>query len=341
MKNYLKIINFDDHSIVPKYLQIYNGIIDGINSHQLNRNDLLPSINDLSEALDIARNTVERSYKDLKSIGVIDSVAGKGYYISKSELGQNLKILILFNELSCQKKMMFDSLTQSIGSLSLMDLFVYNNDYSLFRRVLEAKKDYYNKIVIVPHFNKDEKKALQLIDLLPKEKLVLMDKLPDGIRGRFGAVYQDFEKNIFYALTECAPLFSNYGKLKLIFPLFINYAQEIISGFTKFCKSNNISFEIIPDLDDEQIQAGTAYLTIDDTDLVKLIEQAEAKGLKIGQEIGVISYNESPMKKILQNGITTISTDFELMGHQVAAMLLKNNNSLLRISYKINIRNSL
>jgi putative ABC transport system permease protein len=27
MKNYLKIIKVDDYSIVPKYLQIYNGII--------------------------------------------------------------------------------------------------------------------------------------------------------------------------------------------------------------------------------------------------------------------------------------------------------------------------
>jgi DNA-binding transcriptional regulator YhcF (GntR family) len=341
MKNYLKIINFDDHSIVPKYLQIYNGIIDGINSQQLNRNDLLPSINDLSEALDIARNTVERSYKDLKSIGVIGSVAGKGYYISKSEIGQNLKILVLFNELSCQKKIMFDGLSQSLGGSSLIDLFVYNNDYSLFRRVLEAKKELYNKIIIVPHFNSNEKRALQLIDTLPKEKLILMDKLPDGLRGRFGAVYQDLEKNIFYALTDCSHLFKKYKKIKIIFPLYINYAQEIISGFSKFCKLKGMPFEIISDLDDEVLQAQTAYFTIDDNDLVKLIQQADLRGLAIGKELGIISYNESPMKKILQNGITTISTDFALMGQQVAAMLLKNNNSTLKIPYQINFRSSL
>ncbi len=63
--------------------------------------------------------------------------------------------------------------------------------------------------------------------------------------------------------------------------------------------------------------------------------------LVIGKEIGIISYNESPMKKILHSGITTISTDFGLMGQQVAAMLLKNNNSALKIPYMVNFRNSL
>ncbi len=29
--------------------------------------------------------------------------------------------------------------------------------------------------------------------------------------------------------------------------------------------------------------------------------------------LGVISYNETPLKKIILNGITTISTDFQMM----------------------------
>ena len=40
--------------------------------------------------------------------------------------------------------------------------------------------------------------------------------------------------------------------------------------------------------------------------------------LVIGKQVGIISYNETPLKKIILNGITTISTDFEAMGIEAA-----------------------
>lgn len=49
------------------------------------------------------------------------------------------------------------------------------------------------------------------------------------------------------------------------------------------------------------------------------------KDLRIGEDVGVISYNETPLKKFILNGITTISTDFEKMG-KMAAELIKNKN---------------
>ncbi len=48
-----------------------------------------------------------------------------------------------------------------------------------------------------------------------------------------------------------------------------------------------------------------------ENDLVILIERILAAGLKVGKDVGVISYNETPLKKIILNGITTISTDFK------------------------------
>ena len=40
--------------------------------------------------------------------------------------------------------------------------------------------------------------------------------------------------------------------------------------------------------------------------------------------IGIISYNETPLKKVVENGITTISTDFKAMGKLLANMILEN-----------------
>jgi DNA-binding transcriptional regulator YhcF (GntR family) len=341
MKNYLKLISVDDNSIVPKYLQIYNGIINGIKNHQLNLNDLLPSINDLSEGLDVARNTVERSYKDLKSVGAICSVAGKGYFISRTEFEERIKVLLLFNELSSYKKIIYDAFARTLGDRATIDLFVYNNDYTLFQKILRERKDNYAKIVIVPHFINREQEVLQLIDALSKEKLVLLDKLPAGIRGGFGAVFEDFETDIFHALEKCMFRLRQYERIKLIFPLHSYYLDGIINGFVKFCRSNGLPFTIIPDLDDEVMEQGTVYINLVDDDLIRLIELAQSNKLIIGRDIGIISYNESPEKKVLMNGITTMSTNFKLMGEQCASMLLSGKNTRINIPFVVTFRHSL
>ena len=38
---------------------------------------------------------------------------------------------------------------------------------------------------------------------------------------------------------------------------------------------------------------------------------------------GIISYKETPLKKVVENGITTISTDFRAMGKIIAQMILE------------------
>jgi DNA-binding transcriptional regulator YhcF (GntR family) len=48
VKNYLKILSIDEYSITPKYLQLSNAIIRAIESGDIVKDDMLPSINDLS-----------------------------------------------------------------------------------------------------------------------------------------------------------------------------------------------------------------------------------------------------------------------------------------------------
>jgi DNA-binding GntR family transcriptional regulator len=57
---------------------------------------VLPSINDISYELDISRDTAERAYRQLKKMGIIGSVPGKGYFIAKTEFNQPVKIFLLF-----------------------------------------------------------------------------------------------------------------------------------------------------------------------------------------------------------------------------------------------------
>jgi DNA-binding LacI/PurR family transcriptional regulator len=78
-----------------------------------------------------------------------------------------------------------------------------------------------------------------------------------------------------------------------------------------------------------------------DQDLVTLIERTISTSLKVGEDIGVISYNESPMKRIILNGITTISTDFHMMGEKTAQLILDNSREHVEIPFQLTLRPSL
>jgi DNA-binding LacI/PurR family transcriptional regulator len=78
-----------------------------------------------------------------------------------------------------------------------------------------------------------------------------------------------------------------------------------------------------------------------DNDLVVLIERIIESKLEVGKDVGVISYNETPLKKIILNGITTISTDFEAMGVETARIIQENSLRHVQIPFALNLRASL
>jgi len=341
MKNYLKIIKIDEYSITPKYLQISNSILRGIEDHKIEKDDILPSINDLSIAIEASRNTVERAYKELKKYNAIKSIAGKGYFISNTQFNQPVKILLLFNKLSSHKKIIYDAFAETLGSNAAIDFYIYNNNFNFFKKLLANKTDQYAKLVIIPHFIENTENAFAVINELPKDKLILMDKLIEGVTGNFGAVYENFEQDIYYALEQLLEKLSKYHTLKIIFPENSYYSKQILTGFINFCGQYAFDYDVIHDLKNESLLPGTVYINLMEDDLVELIEKIIGDKLNVGGDIGVISYNETPLKKIILNGITTISTDFKMMGEKAAEMVLDNTKEHLAIPFKVTQRNSL
>ncbi|WP_421944256.1 GntR family transcriptional regulator [Pedobacter sp.] len=341
MKNYLKFIKLNEESITPKYLQIYNAVLAGIEGNLLTVKDVLPSINDLSIALDVARNTVERAYTQLKKFGVVDSIPGKGYYICNVDFAHPIKVLLLFNKLSSHKKIIYDALVARLGNNGAIDFYIYNNDIKTFRKIVESKMNHYHKVVIIPHFFDEDENTYKIIEEIPKDKLVLVDKMIKEISGDFCAVYEDFQKDIYSALEELADKLQAYKTIKIIFPADSYYSKSILEGFINFCGYYALDYEILSNLKNESLRAGSVYINLREDDLVELIDKLLLTNLVLGQDIGIISYNETPIKKLILNGITTISTDFVMMGETAADMIMKGCKSHVAIPFKVTQRNSI
>lgn len=336
-----KLIHLDDHSATPKYQQLANSIINAIESGQLRRDSVMPSINELSFEFQISRDTAEKGYKYLKSIGILGSVPGKGFYIKSTEVSQKLKIFLLFNKLSAHKKIIYDSIVTSLAGLGSIDFYIYNNDFNLFRNLLVSKQDQYTHYVIIPHFNEGGENAHEIINTIDKNKLILLDKLVPGVEGKYGAVYENFEKDIYKALEQALPQLEKYQTLKIIFPEYTYFPQEILKGFHDFCSQYAFGYKVVHTIEDEPIQEGEVYINLMENDLVILIERILSLKLKVGKDVGVISYNETPLKKIILDGITTISSDFQMMGEKTAHLILDRSTRHIEIPFYLTLRPSL
>jgi DNA-binding transcriptional regulator YhcF (GntR family) len=345
----MKFINIDEESRVPKYQQIIDSIIQNISEGNLIMGQKIPSINMFSEEFYLSRDTVEKAYSILKERNIINSIRGKGFYINRTKLISKINILFLINKLSSYKLKTYNSFINSIGANSHTDLIIYHCDESLFLNLLEKNKLAYDYYVIMPHFKTEDLKhvsftdnVIKAIKKLPQDKLVILDNIKPEIKSNLAEIYQDFENDIYNALKGGLSKIKKYEKIILIYPekAVYPYPQRILHGFRKFCVEFKLEFEILDKvIDDMIIKKGDLFITIEEADLVNLVKQAREYEFKLGQDIGIISYNDTPLKDLL--GITVISTDFKIMGEITANMILHNKKGSVKVPFNLIERDSL
>ena len=69
----------------PMYKQVTDQIKDAVASGDLKPNDRLPSVRELSEALNVSAITIKRAYQDLETDGFILTRAGMGSFVAPVE----------------------------------------------------------------------------------------------------------------------------------------------------------------------------------------------------------------------------------------------------------------
>ncbi|QIP16220.1 GntR family transcriptional regulator [Spirosoma aureum] len=337
----LRHIKINDYSNTPKYQQIYNSIVEGIENRDIIPGDKLPSIHELCAEFDVAKGTIERAYELLKEKEIIEAVRGKGFYINYTKTGQNLKIFLLFNKLSAHKKIIYDSFVELLGPGVAIDFFIYNNDFRLFRDLIERQARNHTHYVIIGHFYEGGEKANELINSLPKHKLIILDKLLEGVSGTYAAVFQNFEKDLYQALTDALPLLKKYTTLCILFPSYTYHPKAILNGFYKFCYEHNFNTRVIDNIQQEVIYPQQAYINLMEDDLVELIKKIKMTTYIVGQEVGILSYNETPLKEFLLEGITVMSTDFAQMGRTAAQLVLNASVEHIENPFQLIVRKSL
>lgn len=332
----------NENSRIPKYQQLINSILADIQEGNLNYGDKLPSINESSEEFYLSRDTVERAYKKLRGLGIIAAVRGKGYYITSVDPVEKLKVLLIFNKLSNYKKIVYQSFVETLGEKATVHIHIHHYETSIFNNIVTENLGKYHYYVIIPHFSDYTEKTFDLINNIPKERLVLLDKNIEEIHGDYIAVYQDFQNDIYEALNQGIDLLEKYKKLVFILPEDPGKKElNIQSGFRKFCGVAKFENSILENNNFTEVSKGEVYICEEESDLVSIIKFARKKNLKIGKDIGIVSFNDTPLKEVLEGGISVISTNFIRMGSLAAELILEKRKLKVRNEFSFIRRNSL
>lgn len=338
LKGFLTI---DESSKIPKYQQVVDTIVSDIQVGIVKVGDKIPSINETSEEYYLSRDTVEKAYKILRKRGIITAVRGKGFYVSSSGKNEEQRVLLLFNKLSDHKKTIYNSFVKNVGPGYSVDLQIHNSNSRILEKLIIENLGRYDYYVLMPHLQVETDSVRMAINKIPKDRLILLNKDMKGIEGEYACVYEDFELDIHQALYTGIHKMRKYKKLLLVFPLDNFYCDGIRQGFVNFCEAEGFQYEIIERACHHQMKKRELYLVIEEVDLVEVLKRATAANYKLGKDIGVITYNDTPFKEILGGGITVLSTDFAKMGETLANLVQNRERKKIKNPFKMIIRGSI
>ncbi len=330
------IISIENNLGIPKYKQIIKSVENAIVNNELKRGDRLPSINSIKNRFSLSRDTVLIAYNDLKIRGIIQSIPGKGYYIKSENINVSQKIFLLFDELNVFKEDLYNSFLKNLDENIEVDIYFHHFNQDVFSKLIYDNIGNYSSYIIMPANLKD---TYNTIEKLPKDKVYILDQSNESLK-EYPTIYQNFEKDIFNSLTKGTHLLKKYETLVLLFQE-QKQPPGMLKGFKLFCKMNASNCEVINSLEERTPKKGEVYLIPDDRNLIHIIKKVKEENLTLGRNLGIISYNDTLLKEIVEGGITTISTDFNVMGKRLAQMVINKEKVTIENPNTLILRSSL
>ena len=318
---------------ISKVQQLVDALIRSINLKMLRQGDGLPSVNELMKESGLSRDTVFKSYAELKRRGIVDSIPNKGYFVTRSQK----QVFLFLDTFKSYKEVLYNSFKQSLPRNVMVDVNFHHYNFDLFESIIRNSIGKFSSYIIM-NFNHPDIPGI--VNEIDPDKLLLIDWAVNSKNGQ-SKVYQDFGESVYNCLTSGWHLLRKYDEMVCVYPEYTFHPFESVETVNRFCDNNNLKFSIIYDTTDLDIQIGKVYLVFEDIDLAAILEQANKKKFKLRDDFGLLSYNDTPMKRFIAEGITVISTDFKLMGQKAAEFAMDNSKLDFKVPTELIIRESL
>lgn len=322
----------DKNSSALKFQQLVDAILDSISQNQLRQGEMLPSVNQIMAESQLSRDTVFKAYSELKRRGVVESVPNRGYFVTKNIT----KVLLFLDTFKSYKEVLYGSFLKYLPKNISIDLHFHHYNIDVFEKIIGESVGKYSKYVVM---NFDHKKVPEIVNSIPEDQLLVIDwKI--YAKDSHSSVYQDFGQAVYDCFGQNSGVISKYKSFNYYYPEFTYHPKTSIPYFRKFCEDHQITHSVIFDAQKFKIKKGGLYFLVSDRTLANFLDQCEEKGFEPGREVGVISYNDTPMKKYVKNGITVVSTDFNLMGQKAAEFVVSGKPVQFNVPTALKLRSS-
>lgn len=301
---------------VSKVNQVVDRITREIAEGVYALDDRLPSVNELSLRIHVSRDTVFKAYKDLKQRGIIDSAPMKGYFV----VDEVKRVLLLLDVYSPFKEKLYNTFVANLPENVKVDLLFHQYNDKLFEMIVNDSIGKYNAYVVM---NLSNNELSPSVLKLPAAKLLLID-MCSFPRENFSYIRQDFDAGFYNAMEEAYERLQYYKKLVFVFPPESIHPVEAIDSFSRFCNDKQLTGTVMRKYFTEaDLEKDTAYICIMTDDLVSVVTSANKHSLKFGEEVGLVMYNEMPLLEVIQEGVSSFTIDFVLLGKLAAEFATK------------------
>ena len=335
--NYISIrmIKFSiiSNSDIPKFQQLIDTVVNALAENKLHEGDQLPSVNTICQTYKLSRDTVFKAYGILKEQGIIESVANKGYFIAK----EGRKVFLFLDTFKAYKEVLYGEFVKSLGKDIIADVHFHHYNIELFKKLITENKGRYSKYIIMPF---DDSEISEVVSMLPPEKTLIID-WNTNINKIKNKLYQDFDRPVYKALQEADHLLQKYRRKIMVYPTYTYHPEVTAKCFERYCSEMKYDYYRLSNEDELSVRAGDMYFSVSDRMLGHILEQCKERKLEPGVDVGILSYNETPMKKFIYKGISVISTDFKVMGQKAAAFASNDLEMDYCVPTKIFFRESL
>ncbi len=321
-----KIHDLQNIISISKHEQIVFGIINAIESGILKVDDKLPSINEMVAEIGYARKTIVKAYTELKERGLVESKNLKGYYIVSIETNVTLKVALVLYAFHSFQEDFYNTVRKELGKRFQIDVFFHHNNLAIFKTIMDNVSRKYGAYIIAPI---QDPEVPEILATIPPEKLILVDRhIP--MPKNYNYASQEFEQITYEHLVDLAPSIKKYERFILFYKAHTDLPEGILYAFQQFIDDFNIKGEVVTDYKPKILKKKTAYFTISDSNLWQILKDARKLEYRIGRDIGILAHDENIVKEIAFGGITTISTDFELMAKK-AAKFVKDGQEIQEV----------
>ncbi|WP_349894813.1 GntR family transcriptional regulator [Bacteroides caccae] len=326
-----KKATFGQHS--SKVTQLADTLSQAISMKEFREGDSLPSINQLSAQYGVSRDTVFKAFLDLRERGLIDSTPGKGYYVTS----QVTNILLLLDEYTPFKEALYNSFIKHLPINYKVDLLFHQYNERLFNTIIRESIGKYKKYIVM---NFDNEKFSTALNKINPSRLLLLD-FGKFEKDKYSYICQDFDDSFYLALFTLKERMQKYLQIVFLFSKGLKHPQSSKEYFTLFCEKEGFLHEIQEDIENLTVRKGTVYIAIKQQDVVKVVKQGRLAGLKCGKDFGLLAYNDIPSYEVIDEGITSLSIDWEMVGNEAANFVLNNVPIQKYMPTEVRLRKSL